>query len=367
MKAGRVSSILAFTLWVAAAFAVSAQAATVEELLAGINKLPPKERQKRLEEGAKKEGNLVVYSNQGLDTIQEYANAFGKKYPFIKVESSRLQGAKGLDRILLENRMGKLPADVVGVDFDNISELLKTGMHARYDSPEKKNFPSQFWDKDGRWYVVDYTLVVIAYNTNLVKFSEAPKGYADLLNTKWKNDISIDTEPEQAVFVWLMEWGEEKTVNYMKALMRNGAVPRRGHTLQVQLLCSGETKIAVEVYPPRVLQMKHEKGCPIGMVFPNPTPGSLGSHTGIVKTSKHPHAAALYIDFMLSEDGVVALAKGGGSISARKNAKAGWQEILTALESKRVRTVLIGHEKMAELKDKGYKLMEDIIIRKQIR
>ena len=46
-------------------------------------------------------------------------------------------------------------------------------------------------------------------------------------------------------------------------LVRNGAVPRRGHTLQVQLLCSGETKIAVEVYPPRVMQMKYEKKCPI--------------------------------------------------------------------------------------------------------
>ena len=93
--------------------------------------------------------------------------------------------------------------------------------------------------------------MVIAYNTNLVRPTEAPKGYADLLNPKWKNDLSIDTEPEQAVFVWLLDWGEEKTVEYMKALMRNGAVPRRGHTLQVQLLCSGETKIAVEVYPAR--------------------------------------------------------------------------------------------------------------------
>ena len=99
----------------------------------------------------------------------------------------------------------------VGVDFDNIGELMKTGMHARYDSPEKKHYPSQFWDKEGRWYTADYTLVVIAYNTNLVKPAEAPKSYQDLLNPKWKNDISIDNEPEQAVFAWLMEWGEEKT------------------------------------------------------------------------------------------------------------------------------------------------------------
>jgi iron(III) transport system substrate-binding protein len=345
----------------------AAQTATLDELFAGINKLSAQERQRRLEEGAKKEGNLVIYSNHGLESTQEYSHAFQKKYPFIKVDASRLQGAKGLDRILLEHRVGKLPADVVGVDFDNISELMKSGMHARYDSPEKRHYPIQFWDKDGRWYTADYTLVVIAYNTNLVKPAEAPTGYQDLLNAKWKNDISIDNEPEQAVFAWLMEWGEEKTAQYMKALMRNGAVARRGHTLQVQLICSGETKIAAEVYPPRVLQMKYEKKCPIGMTFPNPTPGSLGSHTGIAKSAKNPHAAALYIDFILSEDGVAALARGGGTISARKGARAGWQEIINAVESKKIRTTLVGHEKMAELKDKGYKLIEDIIVRKQLK
>jgi iron(III) transport system substrate-binding protein len=347
--------------------APAAAAAAADELFASLNKLPAQERQRRLEEGAKKEGNLVLYSNHGLESIQEYSHGFQKKYPFIKVDSSRLQGAKGLDRILLEHRVGKLPADVIGVDFDNIGELMKSGVHARYDSPEKKYYPPQFWDKEGRWYTADYTLVVIAYNTNLVKPPEAPKGYQDLLHPRWKNDISIDTEPEQAVFAWLMDWGEEKTAAYMKALMRNGAVPRRGHTLQVQLICSGETKVAVEVYPPRVLQMKHEKKCPIGMVFPDPTPGSLGSHTGIAKSAKNPHAAALYIDYILSEDGVAALARGGGTISARKGAKAGWQEIIDAVEKKKIRTTLVGHERMGELKDKGYKLIEDIIVRKQLK
>ena len=367
MKVTKMIGAIVAGSWLGMALVSSTEAASVEESLAGIGKLPAKERQRRLEGGAKKEGNLVVYSNQGLETIREYSNAFQKKYPFVKVDASRLQGAKGLDRILLEHRVGKLPADVVSVDFDNIGELMKSGLHARYDSPEKKHYPNQFWDKDGRWYTAEYTLVVIAYNTNLVKPAEAPKGYQDLLNPKWKNDISIDNEPEQAVFAWLMEWGEEKTAEYMKALMRNGAVPRRGHTLQVQLLCSGETKVAVEVYPPRVLQMKYEKKCPIAMVFPNPTPGSLGSHTGIAKSAKNPHAAALYIDFILSEDGVAALARGGGTISARKGAKAGWQEIIDAVESKKIRTTLVGHERMGELKDKGYKLIEDIIVRKQIK
>jgi hypothetical protein len=123
-------------------FAPPARAATVEEVLAGINKLPAKERQRRLEEGAKKEGNLVVYSNQGVETIQEYAEGFRKKYPFVKIETSRLQGAKGLDRILLEHRVGKLPADVVGVDFDNIEELMKPACTSAITRPKGKIFPA---------------------------------------------------------------------------------------------------------------------------------------------------------------------------------------------------------------------------------
>jgi len=367
MALGKIVGLIITAIGLFGSLSSGASGATVEETLAAINKLPAQERQRRLEEGAKKEGNLVVYSNQGVETIQEYTNTFRKKYPLIKVETARLQGAKGLDRILLEHRVGKLSADVVGVDFDNIEELMKAGVHARYDSPERKNFPSQFYDKDGRWYVAEYTLVVIAYNTDLVKAGEAPKSYQDLLSPKWKNDISIDTEPEQMVFALMMESGEAKTAEYLKALMRNGAVPRRGHTLQVQLLCSGETKIAAEVYPARVMQMKYEKKCPIAMVFPNPIPGSLGSHTGIVKSAKHPHAAALYLDFILSEDGVVALVKGGGTVPARNGAKAGWQEILDALDNKKLRKILIGHDKMAELKDKGYKMMDDIIVRKQLK
>ena len=365
MKTNHRVAALLTAAWLTALSFSPAFAASAEDLLAEIHKLPANERQRRLEEGAKKEGSLTVYSNQGLETIRAYSEGFGKKYPFVKIDSTRLQGNKGLERMLLEHRIGKLEADVAGVDFDNITELLKGGVLGRYDSPEKKYYAGQFWDKEGLWYVTDYTLVVIGYNSKLVKSAEAPKSYADLLNAKWKNDISIDTEPEQAVFTWLLDWGEAKTIEYMKALMKNGAVPRRGHTLQVQLLCSGETKIAVEVYPARIAQMKHEKGCPLEMVFPNPTPGSLGSHSGIAKSATHPHAAALYLDYILSAEGATALAKNGG-LPARKGVKGAYEEV-SNLDEKGIRMILVGPDKMPVVKDKGYKLIEEIIIRKQIQ
>ena len=60
-----------------------AQAASVEALLAVINKLPPAERPKRLEEGARREGSFVHYCVSNAELISAYVKAFMNKYPFI--------------------------------------------------------------------------------------------------------------------------------------------------------------------------------------------------------------------------------------------------------------------------------------------
>jgi hypothetical protein len=45
--------------------------------------------------GAKKEGSVTVYSNTGLESIGPIKTA-SQKYPFVKIDTTRLQGAKGL-------------------------------------------------------------------------------------------------------------------------------------------------------------------------------------------------------------------------------------------------------------------------------
>ena len=68
----KLNALAMFLMTILMGFYISpAQAATAEEILAAINKLPANERQRRLEDGAKKERNLVVFYNQGVETIQE--------------------------------------------------------------------------------------------------------------------------------------------------------------------------------------------------------------------------------------------------------------------------------------------------------
>ena len=71
------------------------------------------QRQKRLEDGARKEGAFKLYGISAATLLSAYTAAFMKKYPFIKGTYYRAGGDPLLQRILTEARGGKHLFDVV--------------------------------------------------------------------------------------------------------------------------------------------------------------------------------------------------------------------------------------------------------------
>ena len=354
----RLLSLLVAVLSVCTVTAIG-QAASVEELLAQINKLPPEQRQKRLEEGARKEGVFKFYGVSNASLLSAYSNGFMKRYPFVKAEFWRGSGNKLVFRTLTEHKTGQLDTDAVLVGTENVMALKKSGIWARYDSPESRFFPPHYTDKEGYWHSDSLGIATIVYNNKLVKQEDAPKGYNDLLDAKWKGNLSIDLEPERALMAWLVTWGEKKTRAFVQGLIDNGALVRRGHTLQTQLLCAGEFKVAVELYPDAVLRMK-EKGCAASIVFPDPTPAQVGGAIGIYARAAHPHAAALFVDFMKSAEGAKVLAS-TGRISGRRGIKALYPE-LSNLEERGIPLVVVTPEQTEEVAKPLQKIMQELLV-----
>ncbi|TMA98575.1 MAG: hypothetical protein E6J74_00745, partial [Deltaproteobacteria bacterium] len=73
----------------------------------------------------------------------------------------------------------------------------------------------------GYWTSSHVSILAMGYNSKMVKAEEAPRGYADLLHPRFKGELSIDTDPHRAVMAWLITWGEVKTREYIRALLRN--------------------------------------------------------------------------------------------------------------------------------------------------
>src|SRR3982751_6010688 len=101
----------------AALFVPGALAAekSVEESLDAINRLPAAERAAALAEGAKKERELVWYSNMNRDNSLELAQAFAKDHPYISV--NRLNGSAGntMTRITSEFRARSYLFDITHI------------------------------------------------------------------------------------------------------------------------------------------------------------------------------------------------------------------------------------------------------------
>jgi len=337
----------------------SAHSASVEALLSEINKLPPQQRQKRLEDGARKEAAFKFYGISNAALLNAYTTGFMKKYPFIKAEFWRGSGNKLVFRTLTEHRTGQLDTDAVLVGTENVMTLKRAGIWARYHSLESENFPKEFYDKDGFWHADSLGVSTIAYNTRLVKKEDAPKGYNDLFDAKWKGSLSIDMEPERALMGWLTAWGEQKTRAFVEGLMKHGAVVRRGHTLQAQLLCAGEFKAAVEIYPDGILRMKQD-GCPAAIVFPNPTPAHISGAIGVYTNTPRPHAAALFIDFMKSAEGAKILS-GTGRVPGRRGVKSVYEE-LSHLEERGIPLLVVTPEQSEQVSKAMEKIMKELLV-----
>src|SRR5688500_13000959 len=118
-------------------------AASVEPLYTEISKLPAEARQKRLEEGARREGALTYYSISQTDLIAAYIKGFTTRYPFIKGDFYRGSGNQLVVRTMMEHKSGRLTADVISVGTENVMALKRSGIWTRYRSPEAQNYPRE--------------------------------------------------------------------------------------------------------------------------------------------------------------------------------------------------------------------------------
>ena len=90
---------------------VSAQ--TPEDLWKSLEKLPAAERERKLIEGAKKEGEMIWYTNTGVENANRYIQAFKKNYPFINAQFWRSKTRQVVQRVVAEARAGRHIVNVI--------------------------------------------------------------------------------------------------------------------------------------------------------------------------------------------------------------------------------------------------------------
>ena len=264
---------------------------------------------------AKEEKEFVYYSTTDIRDGTAMVHAFQKKYPFIEPKLFRLGSTQVVVKVLQEHRGGAHLFDVISATSFQFYEIFKENLFQKYESPERRAFAEDFKDKEAYWVSAYHNASVMAYNTKLLKPTDLPKSYDDLLDPKWKGKMLMDSRETEWYASMLQILGREKGLRLMRGLAKQDLSFRPGRTLITQVLSVGEAPLAVNDYD-HLVQSAKKLGAPVESLPATPvisrvTPIALGRY------APHPNVGKLFIDFALSEEGQKIL-RGFGRSSARK-------------------------------------------------
>ncbi|HEY7317059.1 MAG TPA: extracellular solute-binding protein [Candidatus Binatia bacterium] len=294
-----VVTFFALLCFVATASQLPAQ--TAESKLTALERLPAQEREQRLLEGAKNEGEAVIYANMDVSAMKPLTDGFMKRYPGLKATSVHFSGAAIITRLDSESRAGKALSDVVLSGQLGVLALIEKRVAARYRSPEREFYREGFKDKEGLWTAYMTNVMVSPFNTRAVKKDEAPRAVEDLLQPRWKGKLTMDSQS----YVWfgtmLQYLGEEAGLRFMKRLNEQNIAHQRGRRLMTQLVAAGEFDMAVESNLNSVLTLAKQGAplafAPIQPYFLSPSLVFMSAN------APRPYTGALFIDYLLSEEG----------------------------------------------------------------
>lgn len=247
---------------------------------------------------------LVVYSPapEGLLNmiIQEFQDETGVKVELIQAGSGEL-----LTRIQSESENPL--ADVMFGGGAESMEAYKAYFEA-YESPEAANVNEAYRSTENLWTGAFVSPTVIMYNKNLVAENEVPKGWADLVDPKWKGKLAF-ADPTSSgsayttlsILLTAMDNGDggwdyiRKYVDTLDGnILSSSSAPHKG-------VSDGEYYMCITPEE-SVLQYIEAGADNIGIVYPEEGTGAVPSAISVVKGAPNSENAKKFVDFVLSKE-----------------------------------------------------------------
>ncbi len=263
------------------------------------------DREQRLIAGAKKEGELTLYSSMQLASIAPLQQAFEGKYG-LKLRIWRSAGKDILNRVLAEAKVNRAELDVLETDGFALEALHREGVLETVKSPYVADLIPAAVRPHGQWVGTRVNISASVYNTQRVKQADLPKSYPDLLDARFKGMLGVEMDDYDWFGMVVGLLGEERGLKLFRDIVAtNGLSVRKGHTLLTNLAAAGEVPIGLDVFMQNV-DVAKKRGAPVDWFLISPAVARFNA-VAVAKRAPHPHAALLFYDFMLSDGQTVML------------------------------------------------------------
>lgn len=207
-----------------------------------------------------------------------------------------------LERILAEG--GENSCDVMfggGVEsYDAYRECFEP-----YQCGQAELLDATYVSEDGIWTVFSELPIVFIYNNKLVDKKEAPQGWADLLEEKWRGKIAFADAAKSgtsytalATMIQVLDMDEKELLQKFAGAL-NGKVSE-GSRAVVDEVASGVRLVGITLE--ETAKKRIAAGSDIAMVYPKEGTSAVPDGCALVKGARHVENAQLFIDFTVSND-----------------------------------------------------------------
>ncbi|MBD8754549.1 MULTISPECIES: ABC transporter substrate-binding protein [Pseudomonas] len=242
-------------------------------------------------------------------TWEDLANKYGLKHM-----DTDMSSAQEVAKFAAEKDNASADIGDVGAAFGPIA--TKQGVTQPYKPSTWAQIPDWAKDADGHWMLAYTGTIAFIINKQLVKAEDAPKSWADLKNGKYKvaiGDVSTAAQAANGVLAAAIAFkGDESNLAPGLQLFTELAKQKRLSLANptIQTLEKGEIEVGV-VWDFNGLSYRDQID-PKRFDVLIPSDGSVisGYTTIINKYAKHPNAAKLAREYILSDAGQINLARG---------------------------------------------------------
>ena len=261
---------------------------------------------------AKAEKQLVVYNTVHSDAaVKDVLAAFQARYPFIALKDTDDDAALTYKRFVGEVASGKPTADFIWSSAMDLQEkLINDGYALPYSSPELPYLPSwAHWQNLG--YGVTLEPVAFVYNSRFLSDREMPKTHAALEAMlrnnpgKFRGRIALYDPEKSEVGMLFLSQDVRATRDSWNLFATFGDLDAPAYSTSRDMLShivTGDQWIGYDVIASYAEEMR-KKNPELVIVYPSDYVLTMSRVGFITAGAKHPNAAKLFLDFLLSRKG----------------------------------------------------------------
>jgi iron(III) transport system substrate-binding protein len=271
---------------------------------------------------SRQEQGLVIYGNVAADNWAPAVAAFNKKYPWISVKTLDLGPGDSFERYYAESSVGRASADLIAAASPGVwLRFIKKGEVEPYVASDEKSLPDWSHPFPGL-YTLSTDPMVIVYNKLILPPDRRPKSMSQLVSLarKYPKDFSGRMTTYDAArhpFASAIHWSY---VNQMgpagwSTLRELGPLtrPEGGGASMAEKVATGEYTTIYFGSPLTFFKhvKEHKDNEILGWnLIEDGTPVIMRG-IAITKNSRSKFSAQLFLDFMVSHEGQVAVSQGG--------------------------------------------------------